>query len=99
MNREQTITGVICGTGACVPERVMDNDEIAQLVETSDQWIRERTGVARRHIAKKETTVSMAVEAGRQAMEEAGLYQCRSVSDSSCDRSRVPVTAGGLAGP
>ena len=53
MNREQTITGVICGTGACVPEKVMDNNEIAQLVETSDQWIRERTGVARRHIAKK----------------------------------------------
>lgn len=73
MNREQTITGVICGTGACVPERVMDNDEIAQLVETSDQWIRERTGVERRHIAGKETTVSMAAEAGRQAMEEAGV--------------------------
>lgn len=73
MNREQTMTGVICGTGACVPERVMDNNEIAQFVKTSDQWIRERTGVVRRHIAEKETTVSMAVEAGRQAVEEAGI--------------------------
>ena len=51
----------------------MDNDEIAGFVETSDEWIRERTGVERRHIAEEETTVSMAVEAGRQAVEEAGI--------------------------
>lgn len=67
------MTGVICGTGACVPERILDNNEIAGLVETSDQWIRERTGVEQRHIAREETTVSMAAEAGRQAIEEAGL--------------------------
>ena len=73
MNIKQTITGVICGTGACVPKRVMDNYEIAEFVDTSDQWIRERTGVIRRHIAEKETTVSMAAEAGRQAMEGAGV--------------------------
>ena len=73
MNKEQTLTGVIRGTGACVPKRVMDNDEIAGFVETSDEWIRERTGVERRHIAEEETTVSMAVEAGRQAVEEAGV--------------------------
>lgn len=73
MNMKQTITGVICGTGACVPKRVMDNYEIAEFVDTSDQWIRERTGVIRRHIAEKETTVSMAAEAGRQAMESAGV--------------------------
>ena len=45
MNKEQTITGVIRGTGACVPERVLDNNEIAGFVDTSDKWIRERTGV------------------------------------------------------
>ena len=69
MNKEQTLTGVIRGTGACVPKRVMDNDEIAGFVETSDEWIRERTGVERRHIAEEETTV----EASRQAVEEAGV--------------------------
>lgn len=74
MNTEQTITGVICGTGACVPARVMDNHELAQFVDTSDEWIRERTGVVRRHIAENETTVSMATEAGRQALEEAGIH-------------------------
>ena len=73
MNKEQTITGVIRGTGACVPERILDNKEIAGFVDTSDEWIRERTGVRRRRIAEKETTVSMACEAGRQAVEEAGI--------------------------
>ena len=67
------MTGRICGTGSCVPSFVMDNNDIAKLVDTSDEWIRERTGVERRHIAEEETTVSMAVEAGRQAVEEAGI--------------------------
>ncbi len=67
------MTGVICGTGACVPERILDNHEIAGFVDTSDQWIRERTGVVSRHIAIEETTVSMAAEAGRQAIQEAGI--------------------------
>ncbi len=67
------MTGVICGTGACVPDRILDNSEIAEFVDTSDQWIQERTGVARRRIAVEETTSSMAAEAGRQAMEEAGI--------------------------
>ena len=72
MNKEQTLTGVIRGTGACVPKRVMDNDEIAGFVETSDEWIRERTGVGRRHIAEEETTVSMAVETGRNRYDPGG---------------------------
>lgn len=67
------MTGVICGTGACVPDRILDNNEIAQFVDTSDQWIQERTGVIRRRIAQTETTASMAAEAGRQALEEAGI--------------------------
>lgn len=67
------MTGVICGTGACLPERILDNNEIAKFVDTSDQWIRERTGVGQRRIAREETTVSMAAEAGRQAVEEAGI--------------------------
>ena len=53
MNKEQTITGVIRGTGACVPKRILDNKEIAGFVDTSDEWIRERTGVRRRRIAEK----------------------------------------------
>ena len=67
------MTGVICGTGACVPEKVLDNHKIAEFVDTSDQWIRERTGVLRRHVAEKETAVSMGTEAARQAIEESGI--------------------------
>lgn len=67
------MTGRICGTGSCVPSFAMDNNDIAKLVDTSDEWIRERTGVARRHIIREETTVSMAGEAGKRALDNAGI--------------------------
>lgn len=67
------MTGIIYGTGACTPSYIMDNNDIAKLVDTSDEWIQERTGVARRHIITEETTVSMAVQAGRRALENAGV--------------------------
>ena len=67
------MVGRILGTGSAIPEKVMSNDDLSRLVETNDAWIRERTGVARRHIADQETTVSMAAEAGRQALEQAGI--------------------------
>ena len=62
--------GRICGTGSYIPSHRMDNVELSSLVDTSDEWIRERTGVKRRRIVESETTVSMASEAGRQALEE-----------------------------
>lgn len=67
------MTGLICGTGSCIPKQVMDNFDIAELVQTSDEWIRERTGVVKRHIVKTETTVSMAADAGKKAIEDAGI--------------------------
>lgn len=67
------MTGRISGTGSCIPVRVLDNEELSGMVETSDQWIRERTGVARRHIVTGETTVSMAAEAARRALEDARM--------------------------
>lgn len=66
------MTGVICGTGSSVPVHTMDNNDIAQLVETSDEWIQERTGVVRRHIITEETTVSMAADAASKALENSG---------------------------
>lgn len=67
------MTGIICGTGSYAPSYTIDNNDIAGLVETSDEWIRERTGVVRRHIIREETTVSMASEAGLRALEDAGV--------------------------
>lgn len=67
------MTATICGTGSYIPSYTMDNHDIARLVETSDEWIRERTGVVRRHIVRDETTVSMAAEAAKKALEDAGV--------------------------
>ncbi|MBI1233138.1 MAG: beta-ketoacyl-ACP synthase III [Alphaproteobacteria bacterium] len=64
----------IAGSGSFLPGRVLTNDELAERVETSDAWIRERTGIKRRHIASEgETTASLGEAAARRALEDAGL--------------------------
>jgi len=64
----------IVGTGSYLPPRVMDNEEFARRLETSDAWIRERTGIARRHIAdENQTSSDLALEASRQALQAAGV--------------------------
>lgn len=67
------MTGVIAGTGSYVPSYVMDNNKLSEFVDTSDEWIKERTGVARRHIVADETTSFMAAEAAKKAVEDADL--------------------------
>lgn len=67
------MTGKIVGTGSYVPANFLSNDELAKMVDTSDEWIRERTGVIKRHIAKEDTTTSMAVNAATRAMEDAAI--------------------------
>ena len=63
----------ITGTGSCLPERVVTNQELEKTVDTTDQWIRERTGILQRHIAgDEETTASMGTQAAREALEAAG---------------------------
>lgn len=64
----------IAGSGSFLPGRVLTNDELAERVETSDAWIRERTGIRQRHIASEgETTASLGEAAARRALEDAGL--------------------------
>lgn len=63
------MTGRIIGTGAYIPELVWDNNKLAEMVETSDEWIRERTGIARRHIEQNKSATEMAIEAAKKAME------------------------------
>ena len=62
----------ITGTGYSLPAFRADNDYLATLVETSDEWITERTGIRARHLAGKETTVSMAAAAAEKALKRAG---------------------------
>lgn len=63
------MTGKIVGTGVCIPELVWDNNKLAEMVETNDEWIRERTGIARRHIAKDISASAMAIKAAEEAMK------------------------------
>lgn len=62
--------GKFVGTGAYIPPTVWDNDKIAEIVETSDEWIKERTGIAQRHIEQELESSQMAIEAARRAFED-----------------------------
>jgi 3-oxoacyl-[acyl-carrier-protein] synthase-3 len=64
----------IIGLGAALPERVLTNEDLARMVETSDEWIRTRTGISERHIAEKDVLTSdLATRAAERALEDAGL--------------------------
>ncbi len=69
-----TVYSRIAGTGSYLPEKILTNADLEKMVETSDQWIRERTGIQQRHIAAEgQTTVDLAEQAARRAMEAAGV--------------------------
>jgi 3-oxoacyl-[acyl-carrier-protein] synthase-3 len=63
----------IIGTGMCVPERIVTNDELSQLVDTNDEWILQRVGVRQRHICTSETTADLAVTAAKRALDDCGM--------------------------
>ena len=64
----------VVGWGKYVPQRVLTNDDLSQMVDTSDEWIRSRTGICERRLAEDgEATASLAIQAARQALEVAGL--------------------------
>lgn len=69
-----TIRSVIVGTGSYLPERVLTNAELAKQVDTSDEWIIERTGIRQRHVAAEgEKTSDLAFRAAERALAAAGL--------------------------
>lgn len=63
----------IAGTGMYVPPKVVTNDDMAKIVETSDEWIVQRTGIRQRHFSQGETNGSMGVKAAREALANAGV--------------------------
>jgi 3-oxoacyl-[acyl-carrier-protein] synthase-3 len=68
------VRSVIAGCGSALPQRVMTNAELSKIVDTSDEWIVERSGIAARHIAGEgETTRSLGAEAARRALAHAGI--------------------------
>ncbi|HCW59461.1 MAG TPA: 3-oxoacyl-ACP synthase, partial [Sphingobium sp.] len=65
---------ILLGTGSALPKRVVTNAELTETVDTSDEWIVERTGIRMRHIAGEgETTATLATDAAKAALEAAGL--------------------------
>ena len=64
---------VVAGVGGYLPPKIVTNADLEKMVETSDAWIRERTGIAERRIAEGELTSDMAVKAARAALKNAGL--------------------------
>jgi 3-oxoacyl-[acyl-carrier-protein] synthase III len=69
-----TLRAVIKGTGSALPVRIVTNDELAAQIDTSDEWITERTGIKARHIAGEgETTATLGAQAAQAALDAAGL--------------------------
>ncbi|MBR8642800.1 ketoacyl-ACP synthase III [Streptomyces tuirus] len=86
---------VLCGLGSWLPPRVVTNEELSRRLDTSDAWIRTRTGISRRHIAEPgQATSDLAVEAGRRALRSAGTDDVDAVvvATTTPDRS-CPATA------
>ena len=63
----------ISGTGSVLPDKVLTNADLEKMVDTSDEWITERTGIKKRHIVENETTCDIAEIASRRAIEAAGI--------------------------
>ena len=64
----------IVGTGSYLPEKILTNHDLEKMVETSDQWIRERTGISKRHVAEEgEFTIDLAEAAARNAIDASGI--------------------------
>lgn len=87
----------IVGWGMAVPQRVVTNAELALRIDTSDEWIRSRTGIAERHVVGPgECTSSLATDAGRAALERAGIppSQIDTIIVATCTPDRpFPATA------
>lgn len=62
----------ICGTGSALPKKEVTNDDLGKIIETSDEWIKSRTGICSRHLAVEETLTGLTAEAAGKALRQAG---------------------------
>ncbi len=67
------MVGRIVGTGSYVPEHIVTNDDLSKIMDTNDEWIRDRSGIAERRISMDEGTSQMAAKAAGRALEDAGM--------------------------
>lgn len=89
--------GRLIGWGTALPEQVVTNDDLTKTLDTSDEWIRERTGIERRHIGG--STASLSIESGRKAIAMAGIdplsIDALVLSTTTPDRT-VPATSAAV---
>ena len=68
------VRAAIAGMGAAVPDRVITNQDLEKFLDTSDEWITQRTGIKQRHVVSDgQTTATLAAQAGRAALHQAGV--------------------------
>lgn len=93
------VAAVVCGIGAWVPPHVVTNDDLARRLDTSDEWIRSRTGIRQRHVVPPGmSTADLAVEAGGRALKSAGLSTVDTVILATTTPDRpCPATAPEVA--
>ena len=72
--REGATGAVRSGWGTALPEKILTNHELAEMMDTTDEWIRSRTGIEQRHVGG--TTIGLSVESGRQALYSLYLPTC-----------------------
>jgi 3-oxoacyl-[acyl-carrier-protein] synthase III len=91
---------VLCGLGSWTPPDIITNDQLARDLDTSDEWIRKRTGIVRRHVAGPGVATSeLAFEAGRRALKSAGLETVDALILATTTPDRpCPATAPEVAG-
>ncbi|MFM7761439.1 MAG: beta-ketoacyl-ACP synthase III [Acidimicrobiaceae bacterium] len=94
---KQAVGAKIVGWGTALPEKIITNDDLSKTMDTSDAWIRERTGIERRHVGG--STASLSIESGRKAIEMAGIdplsIDALVLSTTTPDRT-VPATSAAV---
>jgi len=94
---KQAVGAKIIGWGTSLPEKIVTNDDLSKTMDTSDDWIRERTGIERRHVGG--STASLSIESGRKAIEMAGIdplsIDALVLSTTTPDRT-VPATSAAV---
>ena len=94
---KQAVGTKIIGWGTSLPEKIVTNDDLSKTMDTSDEWIRERTGIERRHVGG--STASLSIESGRKAIEMAGIdplsIDALVLSTTTPDRT-VPATSAAV---
>ncbi len=89
----------ITGTGSYLPERIITNDDLAKMVDTSDEWITQRVGIKERHVSENETAEQMGYEAAKRALEMSNTKASELdliVASSLTGENLCPTVAGSI---